>query len=98
ALGGEGWGVCVLERSDRFGGAIRTEQDYTLPGFTHEVMSSWHPLFQGSAAYAELADDLQARALEHADTDLPTGTAVADGSAMFLGTSLVANIAEFDRF
>ena len=35
-----------------------------LPGFTHEVMSSWHPLFQGSAAYAELADDLHARGLE----------------------------------
>jgi len=96
-LARDGWSVCVLERSDRLGGAIRTEPDYTLPGFTHEVMSSWHPLFQGSAAYAELADDLHARGLEYVNTELPTGTAFPDGAAMFLGTSLEANVAEFDR-
>jgi phytoene dehydrogenase-like protein len=96
-LARDGWSVCVLERSDRPGGAIRTETDYTLPGFTHEVMSSWHPLFQGSAAYAELADDLHARGLEYVNTELPTGTAFPDGAAMFLGTSLEANVAEFDR-
>jgi phytoene dehydrogenase-like protein len=97
-LARDGWSVCVLERSDRLGGAIRTESDYTLPGFTHEVMSSWHPLFQGSAAYAELAEDLHARGLEYVNTDHPTATAFPDGSAMFLGTSLEANVAEFDRF
>ncbi|HEY1316447.1 MAG TPA: NAD(P)/FAD-dependent oxidoreductase, partial [Gaiella sp.] len=96
-LARDGWSVCVLEQSDRLGGAIRTEQDYTMPGFTHEVMSSWHPLFQGSAAYAELADELHGRGLEYLNTELPTGTAFPDGSAMFLGTSLEANIAEFDR-
>jgi phytoene dehydrogenase-like protein len=97
-LAREGWQVCVLERSDRLGGAIRTEADYTLPGFTHELMSSWHPLFQGSAAYAELADDLHRRGLEYVNTDLPTGSAYPDGSAMFLQTALEANVAEFDRF
>jgi phytoene dehydrogenase-like protein len=97
-LAREGWNVCVLERSDRLGGAIRTETDYTLPGFTHEVMSSWHPLFQGSAAYAELADDLHRRGLEYANTEFPTATAYPDGSAMVLRTSLDANVAEFDRF
>ena len=97
-LARDGWSVCVLEQSERLGGAIRTETDYTLPGFTHEVMSSWHPLFQGSAAYAELADDLHARGLEYVNTELPTGTAFPDNSAMFLGTTLEANVAEFDRF
>jgi phytoene dehydrogenase-like protein len=97
-LARDGWQVCVLERSDRLGGAIRTETDYTLPGFTHEVMSSWHPLFQGSAAYAELADDLHRRGLDYVNTELPTATAYPDGSAMFLQTSLEANVAEFDRF
>jgi phytoene dehydrogenase-like protein len=97
-LAREGWQVCVLERSDRLGGAIRTEADYTLPGFTHELMSSWHPLFQGSAAYAELADDLHRRGLEYVNTDLPTASAYPDGSAMFLQTALEANVAEFDRF
>ena len=97
-LSRDGWHVCVLERSDRLGGAIRTEADYTVPGFTHELMSSWHPLFQGSAAYAELADELHGRGLEYVNTELPTATAFPDGSAMFLQTSLEANVAEFDRW
>ena len=45
--------VLVLERNDVLGGAIRTEE-ITVPGFVHEVFSSWHPLFVGSAAYAQL--------------------------------------------
>ncbi len=97
-LAREGWGVCVLERSDRLGGAIRTEADYTLPGFTHEVMSSWHPLFTGSAAYAELGDELHRRGLEYVNTELPTASAFPDGSAMFLQTAMQANVAEFERF
>jgi len=97
-LSREGWSVCVLERSDRLGGAIRTEADYTLPGFTHEVLSSWHPLFTGSAAYAELGDELGRRGLEYLNTELPTATAFPDGSGMFLQTSLDANVAEFERF
>jgi len=97
-LAREGWSVCVLEQSDRLGGAIRTEADYTLPGFTHEVLSSWHPLFVGSAAYAELGDDLHRRGLEYVNTELPTATCFPDGAAMFLHTSLEANVAEFERW
>jgi len=97
-LARDGWSVCVLEQSDRLGGAIRTEEGYTRPGFTHELMSSWHPLFVGSAAYGELGDELHRRGLEYLNTDLPTGTAFPDGSGMVLHTSLEANMAEFDRF
>jgi phytoene dehydrogenase-like protein len=61
-------------------------------------MSSWHPLFQGSAAYAELAEELHGRGLEYVNTELPTATAFPDGTAMFLQTTLDANIAEFDRY
>ena len=97
-LAREGWSVCVLERSDRPGGCIRTSSELTLPGFTHEVMASWHPLFTGSAAYAELKDELDRRGVEYINTDLPTGSAFPDGSAAFIATSLEANIAELDRF
>ena len=31
------------------------------------------------------------------NTDLPTATAFPDGSAMFLRTTMEANVAEFDR-
>ncbi|HLE98272.1 MAG TPA: NAD(P)/FAD-dependent oxidoreductase [Gaiellaceae bacterium] len=92
-----GWSVCVLERDDVLGGCIRTSPDLTAPGFTHEVLASWHPLFTGSAAYAELEDDLDAHGLEYLNTDLPTASAFPDGSSAFLTTSLEANVAELDR-
>jgi phytoene dehydrogenase-like protein len=92
-----GWRVSVLERNDRLGGAIRTVSDLTEPGFTHEVLSSWHPLFVGSAAYAELADDLARHGLEYLNTELPTASLFPDGSAAFLATTLEQNVAEFDR-
>jgi len=92
-----GWNVCVLERSDALGGCIRTSSELTVPGFTHEVLASWHPLFTGSPAYAELKDDLDARGLVYLNTDLPTGSAFPDGSSVFLTTSLEGNVAELGR-
>lgn len=96
-LAKSGWSVCVLEREDRLGGCIRTVTDLTEPGFTHEVLSSWHPLFTGSAAYAELEGDLGRHGLEYVNTELPTASAYPDGSSMFLLTTMEANRAEFDR-
>ena len=49
--------VLLLERNDRLGGCIRSEE-LTVPGFIHDVMSSWHPLFVTSPAYAELKNEL----------------------------------------
>ena len=87
-----GWSVCVLERNDWLGGAIRTAE-ITEPGFVHEVFACWHPLFTGSAAYAELEDDLSARGLEYLNTDLPTATLFPDGESAFLTTSHEQNVA-----
>ena len=92
-----GWNVCVLERSAELGGCIRTSTDLTVPGFTHEVLASWHPLFTGSPAYAELKPDLDRRGVEYLNTELPTGSAYPDGSAAFLTTSLEDNVAELSR-
>ena len=64
--------VLLLERSDQAGGCIRTEE-LTLPGFTHDVFSGWHPLFVLSPAYEELAEELHARGLTYCNTDRPTG-------------------------
>ena len=47
-LAKDGWRVCVLERNDWLGGAIKTVDGLTAPGFRHEVFSSWHPLWVGS--------------------------------------------------
>ena len=92
-----GWNVCVLEREEHLGGCIHTSTDVTVPGFTHELLASWHPLFTGSPAYAELKPELDARGLEYLNTDLPTGAAFPDGSAAFLTTSLEDNVAELAR-
>ena len=92
-----GWQVCVLERNDYLGGCIKTSSDLTAPGFTHEVLASWHPLFTGSPAYAELQDELGRRGLAYLNTELPTGTAFPDGSSAFLTTSLEDNVAELAR-
>jgi phytoene dehydrogenase-like protein len=86
----------VLERNDYLGGAIRTAE-ITEPGFTHEVFSSWHPLFMGSAPYAELGDELHARGLEYVNTELATGSLFPDGESIFLTTSHDANVEELER-
>ena len=92
-----GWNVCVLEREARLGGCIYTSSELTLPGYVHEVLASWHPLFTGSAAYAELRGELERRGVRYVNTALPTGAAFPDGSAAFVGDSLEANVAEFAR-
>ena len=91
-----GWSVCILERNDWLGGAIRTAE-ITVPGFQHEVFSAWHPLFAGSAAYRELQDDLGRRGLEYLNIELATGSLFPDGSSVFLTTSQDGNVAELDR-
>src|SRR5918995_1271594 len=40
-LAKDGWRVCVLERNDWLGGAIKTVEGLTAPGFTHEVFAPW---------------------------------------------------------
>jgi phytoene dehydrogenase-like protein len=92
-----GWSVCLLEREDELGGCIRTRTDLTAPGFTHELLAAWHPLWTGSPAYAELKGDLDRRGVEYLNTDLPTASAFPDGSSAFLTTSLEVNVAELER-
>ena len=43
-LAGKGGQVLVLERNDRIGGCIRTEE-VTAPGFVHDVMATTFVLF-----------------------------------------------------
>jgi phytoene dehydrogenase-like protein len=92
-----GWDVCVLEREERLGGCIYTSDALTLPGFAHEVLAAWHPLFTGSAAYGELKGELDRRGVEYLNCELPTGSAFPDGSASFVWTDMDRQVAELDR-
>lgn len=88
--------VLICERNSEAGGAIKTDTTATLPGFTHELLSSWHPLFVGGPAYAELKDDLAAKGLVYKNTDKPTGVVCLAGSAI-LSTDLDFTAQEFTR-
>ena len=76
--------VLVLERNAQLGGAMWTSTEH-LPGFTIEMLSSWHPLFVGGPAYAELAADLERHGLQYRNTQWPTGVICRDGTA-FIST------------
>ena len=91
-----GWSVCILERNDWLGGAIKTAE-ITEPGFHHDVFSCWHPLWVGGAAGGLLGDDLAARGLEYLNTEYPTGSVFPDGEAAFLLRTADANAVELDR-
>src|SRR6185503_18245988 len=91
-----GRSVLVLERNDRPGGLVRTEE-LTLPGFKHDVYSAAHPLFVTSQAYADLGPDLGERGLRYLNTDMPTGVSFADGRAGVFYRSMEQNIAEAER-
>src|SRR5262244_716260 len=74
-----GWSVVLVERNERLGGFIATEER-TVPGYLHDTYSSWHPLFVSGAAYGVLGNDLHRHGLQYRNTDgLVTGTVAADG-------------------
>ena len=91
-----GWNVCVLERNEWFGGAIKTAE-ITAPGFKHDVFSAWHPLWVGGPAHAQLGDELASHGLEYLNTDYPTGTAFPDGQSAFLLRTADGNVGRARR-
>ncbi|TIV95515.1 MAG: NAD(P)/FAD-dependent oxidoreductase, partial [Mesorhizobium sp.] len=91
-LGAKGARVLVLERNDRIGGCMRSEE-ITAPGFVHDVMATTFVLFITSPAYAALGKDLARHGLEFCHTATPTGVLRPDGSHAVLTTDRAANIA-----
>ncbi|QHW34820.1 NAD(P)/FAD-dependent oxidoreductase [Paenibacillus rhizovicinus] len=91
-----GRSVLVLEKNDRPGGFVRTEE-LTLPGFKHDVYAAAHPLFTTGPAYMELKDALEARGLTYLNTDLPTGVSMEDGATAVVPRSFEDFAAEAER-
>lgn len=91
-----GRSVLVLERNDRPGGLVRT-QEMTLPGFRHDVYSAAHPLFLAGPVFADLGSLLAERGLRYVNTDVPTGVSFPDGRTAVLYRSMDAMVAEADR-
>ncbi len=95
-LGRKGRKVLLLERNDRIGGCIRTEE-ITAPGFVHDVMATTFVLFVTSPAYAELGPELEKRGLAFAHTPTPTAVLLPDGRHAVLAMDRKANVAAFDK-
>src|SRR5690348_13305276 len=94
-LGRKGRKVRVLERNDRIGGCIRTEE-ITAPGFIHDVMATTFVLFVTSPGYAELGPELEKRGLVFAHSPMPTAVLLPDGRHAILSMDRKANIATFE--
>jgi len=95
-LARSGRSVLVLERNDRPGGFVRTEE-LTLPGFRHDVYSAAHPLFLAGPVWADLGEDLTARGLTYLNTDRPTGVSFPDGRTAVMPRTMDAMVDEADR-
>ena len=86
--------VIVLEREDRLGGCIRSEE--LFDGYTHEIMSSWYPLFVASPAYEALGADLHEAGMEFVTTDNYTGVLTDDGQSLVLSMDEAATTQRLD--
>lgn len=95
-LGRKGRKVVVVERNDRIGGCIRTEE-ITAPGFLHDVMATTFVLFITSPAFAELGPELEKRGLVFAHSPTPTAVLLPDGRHAILKMDRKANIAAFEQ-
>lgn len=84
----------VLERNAVFGGCIRTEE--LFPGYTHELMASWYPLFLGGGAYALLKDDLERAGVEFLNNGYSTGVVLPDGRSLALKQDIADAVQRLD--
>jgi phytoene dehydrogenase-like protein len=94
-LGRKGRKVLLVERNDRIGGCIRTEE-ITAPGFIHDVMATTFVLFVTSPAYAELGPELAKRGLEFAHSQTPTAVLLPDRRHAVFAMDRKANVATFE--
>ncbi|WP_274469244.1 MULTISPECIES: phytoene desaturase family protein [unclassified Paenibacillus] len=91
-----GRSVLVLEKNDRPGGFLRTEE-LTLPGFKHDVYAAAHPLLLTGPAYADLREALEERGLRYINTELPTGVSMEDGQTGVFSRSFEDLVVEAER-
>ena len=94
-LARSGESVTILERNDRIGGCIRSEDLFT--GFTHDLLSSSYPLFVSSPAYELLGAELHEAGLEFANTTMPTAIVTDQGESLIMSTDPDETRLRFER-
>lgn len=94
-LGRKGLEVLVLERNDRIGGCIRTEE-FASPGYRYDVMAATFVLFVTSPAYAELGPALAERGLAFVNSGRPTGVITPEQRHAALSSDRARNVEAFE--
>ncbi|MGJ8544127.1 MAG: phytoene desaturase family protein [Sulfitobacter sp.] len=94
-LSKKGDSVLVVEREDRFGGCIVT-QEITQAGFHHDVMATTFVLFLTGPAYGALGKDLGQHGFELCHSAKPTAVLRPDGTSLVMTMDRAANVAAFN--
>jgi phytoene dehydrogenase-like protein len=94
-LAQRGWSVLVLEAEARPGGAVRSGE-LTLPGFTHDLFSSFYPFAVASPVLRRM--QLERHGLRWRRAPLVLAHPAADGSCPVLSQDLDETAASLDAF
>ena len=89
-----GLDVTVLEQWSRPGGATRSDEGVTLPGFVHDHCSGFYPMTAASTAMSEM--ELEREGLEWVNPPIPLGHPFPDGGGIALHRDLDATVASLD--
>ncbi|MDX7998049.1 NAD(P)/FAD-dependent oxidoreductase [Xenorhabdus sp. Reich] len=91
------WGksVLILERNAVLGGCIRTEE--LFPGYIHDVLSCWYPLFLDSPAYQVLKPALEQAGLEFIQSEYSTGLVQPNGKGIALKRDILTSASRLDE-
>ncbi|MEM8954649.1 MAG: NAD(P)/FAD-dependent oxidoreductase [Verrucomicrobiota bacterium] len=83
----------LIEARDTPGGGMRSRDDLTLPGFTHDVCSAVHPLAAASPFFRSLP--LESLGLKWIHPDLPLAHPLDHGRAAVMARSIPDTVAAF---
>ena len=86
----------VLERNASFGGCIHTTE--LFPGYHHELMASWYPLFLGGGAYQRIQSDLASVGVEFLNNGYTSGVITPAGHSLVLKQDVADTIQRIDQF
>ncbi len=90
-LAKRGKSIVVLESSDKFGGAVRTEE-ITLPKYKHDLFATNLSLFAGGGVMALLKDDLIRNGLDFVPSAKPYCSIFPDGKIIGITMDRQVNI------
>ncbi len=96
-LGKSGWRVLVLERRLEEGGGLSTEQ-YTRPGFLHNLHSNYHTFVGLCPVYDDLDLVGGSDGVSYAHPPVQMGSIYEDGTAMTIHTDMEKTHASMSRF